>query len=137
MPSLFVLVVLRFSNPRPKKDCICVELWSDEPHVGEKDVHCGKVEGALNIGHPIGPNQVADVAVVPVSHGGLHLNAKTTAGVFDDEVVSSGLSPRFANVQPFFGGAGHEAHSHPFAALLEGFEIQYWISHDSAPETQR
>ena len=133
MPCLFVLVVLRFPNSRPKKDCICVELRGDEPHVGGKDVHCGKVEGALNIGHPIGADHVADIAVVVAHYGGLHLNAKTTLGMFDDEVVGGGLSPGFADVQPFFGGARHEAHFHPFAALLEGFEIQFWIWQDSVP----
>ena len=137
MPSLFVLVVFRSLDARPKKDRILFSLWGDEPCVCVEDIHGGKVERALNVGDPVGADEMADITVVPAHHGGLDLNAKTTAVMFDDEVVGGGLSPRFTDVQTFFGGACHEAHLYPFAALLGCFEILDWISHGFGPQNKK
>jgi hypothetical protein len=133
VPGLFVLVVFRSVDARPEKNRILFSLRSNEPCVCEEDVHCGEIECALCVGDPVGADEMADIAVVPAHHGGLDLNAKTMAVMFDDEVVRGGFSPGFADVQTFFGGACHEAHFHPFAALLGRFEILYWISHGLVP----
>ena len=122
-----------FRMPGLRKIAFCLRCGAMNQTSQKRMYIGGKVECPLNVGNPIRADEMADIAVVPAHHRGLHLNAKTATVMFDDEVVGSGLSPRFANVQTFFCGACHEAHFHPFAALLGGFEVQNWISHGLGP----
>ena len=67
--------------------------------------------------------ELAEVSGAGAHGGGLYLNAKIVACVFDADVVRLGISPGLADGEAALGCRCHELQFDPFAAFFETFEF--------------
>jgi len=96
----------------------------NEPDVFGNNVGSYKVNLPGGVRLPFGRAESADIRTLSVSaeRRGLDLDSHKLPGVFNDEIVTAGVSPRLADEKSLLGCAGHEAQFRPFSALFALFD---------------